>query len=65
MRCICCNTQLASFDDPDMCKVCIDKSKDETTRYKDPQHALITDKGFRERSLHQEELISLQNFTLK
>ncbi|UJE34816.1 hypothetical protein vBAbaPP1_27 [Acinetobacter phage vB_AbaM_P1] len=47
MRCICCDTPLTSFDDPDMCKICIKASKDESTRFKDPQHALITDKDFR------------------
>ena len=47
MRCICCDTPLQSFDDPDMCKVCIKASEDDTTKYRDPQHALITDKEFR------------------
>ncbi|AYD82457.1 hypothetical protein Aci011_017 [Acinetobacter phage vB_AbaM_B09_Aci01-1] len=47
MRCICCDTPLTSFDDPDMCKVCIKASQDESTRFRDPQHALITDKDFR------------------
>ena len=47
MRCICCDTPLQSFDDPDMCKVCIKASEDKNTRFKDYQHALITDKDFR------------------
>ena len=47
MRCICCDTPLQSFDDPDWCKNCIRASEDDTTKYHDPQHALITDKDFR------------------
>ena len=47
MRCICCDTPLQSFDDPDMCKICIRASEDDTTKYRDPQHSLITDKDFR------------------
>lgn len=47
MRCVGCDTPLTSFDDDRMCKVCIKASDDEHTRYKDPQHALITDKEFR------------------
>lgn len=47
MRCICCDTPLQSFDDPDMCKICIKASEDDTTKWRDPQHALITDKDFR------------------
>ena len=47
MRCICCDTHLQSFDDPDWCKSCIRASEDDTTKYHDPQHALITDKDFR------------------
>lgn len=49
MRCICCDTPLQSFDDEKFCKVCIHASNDESTKYKDAQHALITDKVFRER----------------
>lgn len=47
MRCKCCNTPLTSFDDLSMCKACINHSKDETTKFKDPQHALITDEKFK------------------
>lgn len=49
MRCICCDTPLTSFDDEDYCKVCISASEDESTKFKDPQHILITDKGYREK----------------
>lgn len=47
MRCICCDTPLTAFDDYSMCKVCIEASKDDSTKFKDPQHALITDQGFK------------------
>lgn len=47
MRCICCDTPLLAFDDPDWCKKCVAASEDDSTRYKDPQHALITDNEFR------------------
>lgn len=47
MRCKCCNTPLSAFDDFKYCKVCIRASEDDTTEFKDKQHALITDPSFR------------------
>lgn len=44
MRCKCCNNKLKEFDDNELCHICISASKDVWTKYKDPQHLLITNK---------------------
>lgn len=50
MRCKCCDVRLEPSNYSDYCDVCVQASYDDTTEFKDKQHALITDAEFCEKN---------------
>lgn len=50
MRCKCCDVRLEPSNYSDYCDVCVQASDDDTTEFKDKQHALITDAEFCEKN---------------